>query len=148
MRRVAVFAIAKRTDAQDSDSLDIMSHGDVEIEERPKKKRRFFVDDVDEPALNPEPSLPDEPAPPHGDSSAPTTNGAAVGFDPEGLEAIIGERLSLADVKKLDSLSNGNLEQGGMDMCYVVYIANNVQLSTCTLMDRGERLLLHLYLPL
>jgi hypothetical protein len=91
---------------------DMMSHAD--IEERPKKKRRFFVDDIDEPALNPEPSLPDEVKP----ETAETVNGMqeekAVGFDPEGLEAIIGEKLSLGDVKKLEDLSGGNLEQGGM----------------------------------
>ena len=93
-----------------------MSHGDVEerprdIEERPKKKRRFFVDDpesdVEEPALNPEPSLPDETQP-------PVANAAAVGFDAESLEAIIGEKLSFGDVQKLESLSNGNIEQGGI----------------------------------
>jgi len=93
-----------------------MSHGEVEdrpkdIEERPKKKRRFFVDDVDEPALNAEPSLPDEVAPLQ--SAQPIENGTAVAFSAESLEAIIGEKLSLGDVQKLESLSNGNVEQGG-----------------------------------
>jgi hypothetical protein len=87
-----------------------MSYG--EVRERPTKKRRFFVDDVDEPAVNPEPSLPDEisslPAAADGHAASP-------GFDADSLEAIIGERLSLTDVQKLRDLSGGSLEQGGMD---------------------------------
>jgi hypothetical protein len=73
-----------------------MSHGEMEVEERPKKKRRFFVDDVDEPALNPEPSLPDELAPPQ----PLQQESQAVGF--EALESIVGEQLSKDDMKKLE----------------------------------------------
>jgi DNA repair protein RAD5 len=94
-----------------------MSYG--EIEQRPAKKRRFFVDDVDEPAINPELSLPDEikplPASNAGASTGDATDGDAhdtvVGFDADSLEAIVGEKLSNADVEKLSGLSGGNLEQ-------------------------------------
>jgi hypothetical protein len=88
-----------------------MSYGD--IEERPRKKPRMFVDhpdDAPEPAIIPEVSLQDEiPAPVPADAN---TTGNATSFDPDSLEAIIGEKLSLGDVRKLESLSNGNLEQG------------------------------------
>jgi hypothetical protein len=92
-----------------------MSYG--EAQERPAKKRRFFVDDVDEPALNPEPSLPDEiqalPVP-HGSTTTPNgdPDGPPASFEAESLKAIIGEKLSAADIQRLRDLSGGNLEQG------------------------------------
>ena len=122
-----------------------MSHGEVEqrshdIEERPKKKRRFFVDDpddVDEAALNPEPSLPDEIAP--AQTTDNVTNGSAVGFDAESLEAIIGEKLSLGDVRKLETLSNGNIEQGGIILPHARLTYSQLQRSTCISTDHGRR---------
>jgi len=88
----------------------------AEIEERPAKKRRFFVDDVDEPSLNPEPSLPDEiNALPEIAKPSLDTNGnheQSGTFDADTLEAVIGEKLSPDAVQKLRDLSGNNLEQG------------------------------------
>lgn len=91
-----------------------MSYGDVEA--RPAKKRRFFVDDVDEPALNPEPSLPDEPKPPSFSdevAKSPIADAdSSFSFDADSLQALIGERLSDPELQRLREHSGGSLEQG------------------------------------
>lgn len=93
-------------------NIEAMSY--AELGERPAKKRRFFVDDVDEPALNPEPSLPDEinalpeiAAP----NDVDVKDGNAPSFDAGTLEAFIGESLAPTAVEKLRDLSGNNLER-------------------------------------
>ncbi|KAF2421570.1 DNA repair protein, RAD5 [Tothia fuscella] len=90
----------------------MMSYGD--LEQRPAKKRRFFVEDSPEKdnTLSAEASLPDEIN--ALDQSAGNT---ASGFVREGefdvslLESFVGEPLSLETIEKLKDLSGNNVER-------------------------------------
>ena len=92
----------------------------VDHEQRPAKKRRFFIEEPETPG---KPQSPSEPANPDGvsgienvkEGSLPTTvNGASdSAFDVQLLEGIIGEPLSNDVVGKLRSLSEDNVERGG-----------------------------------
>jgi DNA repair protein RAD5 len=83
---------------------------DVELEQRPKKKRRFFVDD----------SPPSEPANRAEDINHPETEGADLPMQPKtsestfdvDLSSVLGERLSSPVVAILSKLSKNNLERG------------------------------------
>ena len=81
----------------------------VELEERPVKKRRFFVDEpedtpIQDATVNPEPSLPGEinALPDH---SSP-------GFNAEVFNSVVGETLPDSDIQRLRELSDNNLERG------------------------------------
>jgi len=84
---------------------------DVELEQRPKKKRRFFVDD----------SPPSAPLDAAADDSQPETAGTGLAapsktsestFDVDVLSSFLGERLSGHVVAILSQLSKNNLERG------------------------------------
>jgi DNA repair protein RAD5 len=88
----------------------------ADVEGRPAKKRRFFVDE--EPELRTSSvdstiaataltSLQDH-------DTLQDTNGIAAenGFDSETLSAVVGEALSDAVISRLQQLSGGNLERG------------------------------------
>jgi DNA repair protein RAD5 len=90
---------------------------DVELEQRPKKKRRFFVDDSP-PAAHKE--LPDAAA----DSDPVETDDTGLGtqpkisestFDVDVLSSFLGERVSDPVVAILCKLSKNNLERGISD---------------------------------
>lgn len=94
----------------------------AELEQRPTKKRRFFVEDspVHDSSLNAEPSLPDEvdalPEAPRSDGEGEeqgheenlTTNG----FDVDLLSSFVGERLPEETVSRLKELSSGDIQRG------------------------------------
>jgi len=98
-----------------------------EREERPAKKRRFFVED---PPIDGRSVIPDAPTPDESadnapqihtpqSSSRPTSPGqsnensiALNGLDVETLNAIVGEELSFEIVEKLRKLSGNNTERG------------------------------------
>lgn len=97
-----------------------MSFG--ELEERPAKKRRFFVDDspVKDSTFTTEASLPDEiDALP--EAAIPTTNSGANGsskpFDAKLFASFVGESVLASIVDKLRELSGNNIERGS---AYVV----------------------------
>jgi DNA repair protein RAD5 len=103
-----------------------MSYGD--LEERPAKKRRFFVDDSPppDPTLAAEPSFPDElnalPESVQGPAATagPTDrNGGAAesvdGFDPSLLASFIGEQLPEPTIQRLKELSGNSIERGMFD---------------------------------
>jgi DNA repair protein RAD5 len=96
-----------------------MSYGD--LEERPAKKRRFFVDESPGPdrTLKAEASLPDEI-----NSLSETGTGAtaasghvdgiedATDFDVSLLENFVGEPLPPSTIEKLKELSGNSVERG------------------------------------
>lgn len=111
------------------------------VEERPRKKRRFFVDDapVADKTLDADVSLPDEP------NALPQTfpdpqevkeeddtayqNGSAVyqkenpdgshkGFDIDTFTSVVGEAVPPATIERLRSIAGGNLERGIVFPCY------------------------------
>jgi DNA repair protein RAD5 len=94
-----------------------MSFGDVE--ERPTKKRRFFVDDspIVDQTLTAEPSLPDEiNALPEILASNVVDGGAGSavedGFDADLLSSFVGEQLPAPTVERLRELSGNSIERG------------------------------------
>lgn len=91
-----------------------MSFGD--IEERPAKKRRFFVEDspVADRTVEIEDSKSDgnNATPDITPQSSSTGNGVSDGFDVELLNGIVGEELATSIVDKLKKLSGNNIERG------------------------------------
>jgi DNA repair protein RAD5 len=97
-----------------------MSFGDVQ--ERPAKKRRFFVDDspIVDRTLTAEASLPDDISALPEIGSATTTipqesseaNGISEEFDADLLSSFVGEHLPATTVQKLRELSGNNIERG------------------------------------
>lgn len=98
-----------------------MSFGD--LEERPAKKRRFFVEDspIADPSANLEASKSDGSnalpnlTPQSSSSGIPQEqrlSGPPDGFDVELLNGIAGEELPTAIVDKLKKLSGNNIERG------------------------------------
>lgn len=96
-----------------------MSYGD--LEERPAKKRRFFVDDSPAPdtTLTAETSLPDEVNALEETESGPASeggkangNGSDADFDVSLLESFVGEPLPLSTIERLKELSGNNVERG------------------------------------
>jgi len=97
-----------------------MSFGD--LEERPAKKRRFFVDDspVVDRTLSEEPSATDEanafPEAPSAPSTAPQQRGVgdvtSEAFDGDLLENFLGEHLPYSTVQRLKELSGDDIERG------------------------------------
>lgn len=98
-----------------------MSFGD--IEERPAKKRRFFVEDspiadktvkIEDSNLDESNATPD--ITPQSSSTGPLqerdANGVSDGFDVELLNGIAGEELPTSIVEKLKKLSDNNIERG------------------------------------
>lgn len=99
----------------------------AELEQRPAKKRRFFVEDspVHDSTLNPEPSLPGEiNAPPE---SARTDEEQqeqeqekqlnSDGFDVDILSSFVGEQLPDQTISKLKELSGGDIQRGEYRYC-------------------------------
>jgi hypothetical protein len=90
-------------------------------EQRPRKKPRFFAENTPSPKATQEPVV---PAAAEVSTSAtesavdpPTISTEAErksedGFDAGLFTAVVGETLSGSDIKKLQSLSGGNIEQG------------------------------------
>lgn len=77
--------------------------------DRPAKKRRFFVEQPEDPiALQPTFS----PPPKEHATSAHETIAPAVGFDQNLLESVIGEKLSDDVVAKIRHRAGDNVEQG------------------------------------
>jgi DNA repair protein RAD5 len=84
---------------------------DVELEQRPKKKRRFFVDDS--PPSEPLSSVPDTNPPEAGDTGSTAQSKTSDStFDVDVLSSFLGERLSAPVVAILSKLSKNNLERG------------------------------------
>jgi DNA repair protein RAD5 len=84
---------------------------DVELEQRPKKKRRFFVDDS--PPAEPRSSAPDTNQPETDDTAlAAQSKTSDSAFDVDVLASFLGERLSAPVVAILSKLSKNNLERG------------------------------------
>jgi DNA repair protein RAD5 len=84
----------------------------AEVDDRPTKKRRFFVEDASSPETS-------TVALPLTSSLAPQTQSVEEiisspedGFDVNTLNAVVGEQLSDAVVKQLQKASSGNLERG------------------------------------
>jgi DNA repair protein RAD5 len=94
----------------------------AELEQRPAKKRRFFVEDspVHDSSLNAEPSLPDEvDALPEahqshgeGEEQGHEENLTSNGFDVDLLSSFVGESLPGETVSKLRELSGGDIQRG------------------------------------
>lgn len=97
-----------------------MSFGD--IEERPAKKRRFFVEDspvadkivkIEDPKPNESNATPDiTPQSSTGHLQERDLNSAPDGFDVDLLNGIAGEELPTLVVDKLKKLSGNNIERG------------------------------------
>lgn len=98
-------------------------------EERPAKKRRFFVEDssIEDPAFAPKPTLPDEPnsLPALGQGQAaeqlnasetqpspPTDAAAGSGFDVDLFASIVGESVPSTILNKLKQLSGNDVQKG------------------------------------
>lgn len=102
--------------------LDIKAMTD--FEERPAKKRRFFVDDP--PEVDFHPQLPDSPPndlysqneknPPHTNGHIAPADGhersAPDGFDKELFEAFVGEKLAGGDANRLKSMADSDTQRG------------------------------------
>ena len=80
----------------------------AEIQERPAKKRRFFVPDPDDEPPRPPPQQKpkEQPADTTVDHGEP-----GVQFDADTLQAFVGEQLEADVVDKLRSMSDGNIER-------------------------------------
>jgi len=94
----------------------------ADLEERPAKKRRFFVEDSPGPELdntpNPEPSRPD--ALPENDLRTDRDDkSAAEGFDINLLSSFVGESLPEVTVHRLKELSGNDLQRGSLYMVQV-----------------------------
>jgi DNA repair protein RAD5 len=97
-----------------------MSFG--EIEERPAKKRRFFVEDspiADRSVKQESPTIDGNNAPTNipqdlstETQQEPGSTGVSDGFDVELLNGIAGEELPSSIVDKLKKLSGNNIERG------------------------------------
>lgn len=98
----------------------------AESPERPKKKRRFFVDDspVQDHSFAAEPSLPDEinalpeaqgsyqqPSTTAANSSSDKTLSQQIGFDAELFASIIGEQLPAKTISTLENVSGGDVQR-------------------------------------
>jgi DNA repair protein RAD5 len=89
----------------------------VDLEQRPAKKRRFFVEDspVHDSSLSGEPSLPDEvnalPETGRRDERA-TDFASSDGFDVTLLCSFVGEQLPEETLSKLRELSDGDVQRG------------------------------------
>lgn len=130
-RHLSPLGAATRTSA--TALLCIMSFADAD--ERPAKKRRFFVEEspIADRTLNPEPSLPDEidalpetvpdietPRwdPDDGDEAHPGEHNAqdgdaAGGFDTELFASVVGEELPASTIQRLRELSGNDMQRGG-----------------------------------
>ena len=101
----------------------------VDIEERPAKKRRFFVDDspIADRTLQHEPSSGEEmdalqKTIPNGKSINSTdlvedhrdldNNGASEEFDPELFAGVVGEQVPPSVIQKLKDLSGSDMQRG------------------------------------
>jgi DNA repair protein RAD5 len=82
----------------------------TEFEERPIKKRRFFVDDS--PDLEQSPQEVDPPADPAPAPPSLDTTKSEDGFDVNLLNTFLGERLPESTVQKLRELSQNDIERG------------------------------------
>ena len=89
----------------------------ADIDDRPAKKRRFFVDDEppDDPTITAEATLPDEVnALPEANSTDAATNGIRTSedvFDVDTFKAIAGEDVPASAVRSLQGRFGSNLEQ-------------------------------------
>ena len=83
---------------------------DVELEQRPKKKRRFFVEDS--PPAAPLDAAPDTQPETAGAGSSAQSKVSESAFDVDVLSSFLGERLSGPVVAILSKLSKNNLERG------------------------------------
>ncbi|KIW03712.1 uncharacterized protein PV09_05024 [Verruconis gallopava] len=115
--------------------IETMSYGET-VEDRPRKKARFFVDDPPEADLGQETPIPGglEPLP---DTAVARPDQAVVGFDADSLEAIIGEKLSFEDVQTLRDLSNGNVEQA-INLYFDGSLKKAASASTSTIKSSGR----------
>lgn len=94
----------------------------ADFEERPAKKRRFFVEDspAADKTVKIEDSKPDEsnatpditPQSSTGPLQERDSNGVSGGFDLDLLNGIAGEELPVAIVDKLKKLSGNSIERG------------------------------------
>jgi DNA repair protein RAD5 len=82
----------------------------AEFEERPIKKRRFFVEDS--PVLEQLPQEVDPPSDPTPVPPSPETTKPSDGFDVDLLNAFVGEQLPDSTVQKLRELSRNDIERG------------------------------------
>ncbi|OCK82335.1 hypothetical protein K432DRAFT_402989 [Lepidopterella palustris CBS 459.81] len=97
----------------------------ADIEERPAKKRRFFVDDspIADRTLHHQPSLPDEidalpdtlpdaqPVDLTQDDEDHESGPDSEGFDSELFASVIGERVPLSTLQKLKNLSDNDIQR-------------------------------------
>lgn len=85
----------------------------AELDERPAKKRRFFLEDSPPPKTPPSPPAAPSKTP-DATTSAPATHTDqdVSGFDVQLLESIVGEKLSPDVQRTLRELSDGNVERG------------------------------------
>lgn len=98
----------------------------ADVDERPAKKRRFFVDEespIADPTLDPKPSLPDEinalsetvpDAAPAGETADTPDAGrdGTAGFDTELFASVVGEQVPQSTISKLQELSGGDIQRG------------------------------------
>lgn len=93
----------------------------ADLQERPAKKRRFFVEDPPEEAdqsLNPEPTLPGEVPgqalnPGQGETEGEgNANGGAAAFNAELFASIVGETLDENSLRIIREQSNDDLQRG------------------------------------
>lgn len=98
----------------------------ADVDERPAKKRRFFLDEdssIADHTLDPEPSLPDEinalpetlPDATAAKETAETPSieqDAVGGFDTSLFASVVGEQVSESTIKRLQELSGGDIQRG------------------------------------
>jgi hypothetical protein len=90
----------------------------AELDSRPAKKRRFFVDGSSPRLQHPESSGNDSPAPVEVlgqnliSSEHQNTNATDNSFDVAILEAVVGRPVSPASQQRLKELSGGDIERG------------------------------------
>ena len=96
----------------------------TDFEERPVKKRRFFVEDSSEPQFLPHPSEDSKPAVPkpgegddrhsNGGSKADSNNAPAQqdGFDRQLFETFVGEELPAHDLERLKGMAGDDTPRG------------------------------------
>lgn len=95
---------------------------DMEFEERPAKKRRFFVEDSPEPEFHSQPQGQQHDAAHetnggHATKSAPDAVDENPGaFDASLFEAFVGEKLSDGDMEKLRSMAGEDTQRGKKDL--------------------------------
>lgn len=97
----------------------------ADLQERPAKKRRFFVEDPPEEtdqSLNSEKTLPDEipgealNAEPEQTENEGDVAEPAVGFDSELFTNIVGETLDENSLRIIREQSNNDLQRGGLQI--------------------------------